>query len=206
MSMMEVFKGKSKDPFRTESGTVATGYAIGNLGIDAPEGVSYPNASLILLTHEHCDHIAGLSLSNTPYAASPFAADAISKGNERAILCAHLGITPPRREAAHQLKDGQVIKGKEFSLEVIFTPGHSEGSACFYMSEEKALFSGDTVFGDGYLPSFTLPTSEPQSLVDSYERLSSYEVEKICPGHGLPFSEKKYIEKVLGKLRELIQP
>ena len=202
--MIEVFKGASTHPVRGGSGTVATGYTIGSFAVDAPEGVNYPGSPLILLTHAHCDHICGLSLHNHPYACSEFTAKAITEVNEEATLCTHLGFQPPRRPPQQILKDGQVLQGDGFTIEVIATPGHCEGALCFYVPELKALFSGDTVFGGGALPSVSLPTSNPQALINSYEKLSSYEIEKIYPGHGTPFPAKGYIRDLFPTLNEFI--
>ncbi len=202
--MIQVFRGSSRDPVRSESGTVATGYLIGGFAIDAPEGVRYPNSPLILLTHAHCDHICGLANHNLPYACSEFSAKAITQPMEQATLCTHLGFQPPRRPPQEILKDGQTLQGEGFSLEVIATPGHCKGALCFYVPEQKAMFSGDTVFGAGALPSVSLPTSNPQELLSSYEKLSGYEIEKIYPGHGTPFPGKDYIRRLIPILQEFI--
>lgn len=202
--MIEVFKGNSTHPVRSESGTIATGYTIGNFAIDSPEGVRYPGSPLILLTHAHCDHICGLNIHNLPYACSEFTARAITEPMDRATLCTHLGFENPRRPPREILKDGQVLEGDGFTIEVIATPGHCTGSLCFYVPGQKALFSGDTVFGAGSLPSVSLPTSNPQDLIHSYEKLSAYEIEKIYPGHGSPFPGKDYIRNLIPVLHEFI--
>ncbi len=201
--LIREFPGLSKDPRRLEGGVLATGYMIGSIAIDAPEGVQYENPSIILITHEHCDHIAGLTYSNVPYAASKFTADAIVGRREEATLCGHLGIRIPDRNPKAILTEGQILKEEGFSLEVIETPGHSEGSLCFYCKEEKTLFSGDTVFGDYSLPALALPTSNPAKLLDSYEKLLKYEIKAFCPGHGGKFSKENYVRELLPRLKEL---
>ncbi|MBD3397773.1 MBL fold metallo-hydrolase [Candidatus Micrarchaeota archaeon] len=202
--MIHVFQGSSSHPIRAESGTVATGYAIGEFAIDAPEGVTYPGSPLVLLTHAHCDHICGIAVHNLPYACSGFTAKAITEVRESATLCSHLGFQPPRRPPHQILKDGQALEGDGFSIKAIATPGHCEGAMCFYIPEHKALFSGDTVFGGGALPSVSLPTSSPKALLDSYEKLSNYEIEKIYPGHGGPFEAKGYIRALIPNLGQFI--
>jgi hydroxyacylglutathione hydrolase len=202
--MIEVYKGVSRHHIRSKSGTVATGYTIGEFAIDSPEGVSYPGSPLILLTHAHCDHICGLAIHNHPYACSQFTADAITNVDEAATLCTHLDFQPPRRPPQQILEDGQILEGDEFSIEAIATPGHCEGAMCFYVPEMKALFSGDTVFGGGALPSISLPTSVPEALQGTYEKLIEYEIEKIYPGHGEPFPAKDYIRSLLPSLNDFI--
>ncbi len=176
---------------------------VGSIAIDAPEGVRYENPSIILLTHEHCDHIAGLNCSNIPYAASKFTAEAIVGRREEATLCSHLGLRTPDRNPKAILKEGQILEEAGFSLEVIETPGHSEGSLCFYCKEEKALFSGDTVFGGYNLPALALPTSNPEKLLGSYEKLLKYEIKTICPGHGGKFSKENYVRELIPRLKRL---
>jgi hydroxyacylglutathione hydrolase len=109
----------------------------------------------------------------------------------------------PDRNPKAILKEGQILKGEGFSLEVIETPGHSEGSLCFYCKEEKALFSGDTVFGDYSLPALALPTSNPAKLLDSYEKLLKYEIKTFCPGHGGKFSKENYVRELISRLKKL---
>ena len=198
--MIQVFRGKSAHPVRSETGTVATGYLIGNFAIDAPEGINYPSSPLILLTHAHCDHICGLNSNNLPYACSEFSAKAITEVKEQATLCTHLGFPHPRRPPKEILKDGQILQGDGFSIEVIATSGHSRGALCFYVPEQKALFSGDTIFGGNSLPSTSLPTSDPDELLRSYEKLADYEIEKIYPGHGSPFAASNYIRNLIPML------
>jgi glyoxylase-like metal-dependent hydrolase (beta-lactamase superfamily II) len=48
------------------------------------------------------------------------------------------------------LEDGDEIDlGGDLRLQVIHTPGHTAGSACFYWESARAMFSGDAVSGQG---------------------------------------------------------
>ena len=44
------------------------------------------------------------------------------------------------------LSDGDTITFGNHTLQVMQTPGHSQGSCLFYMKEENTVFSGDTLF------------------------------------------------------------
>lgn len=44
------------------------------------------------------------------------------------------------------IDEGDTVKLGTLELQVIHTPGHSQGGVCIYIPSEKALFSGDTLF------------------------------------------------------------
>lgn len=48
----------------------------------------------------------------------------------------------------HFLNHGDTIKLGDDELRVIFTPGHSPGSVCFYCEKQKMLIGGDVLFRD----------------------------------------------------------
>jgi glyoxylase-like metal-dependent hydrolase (beta-lactamase superfamily II) len=195
--MIKVFRGKS--PARRP---VSTGYLIdGKVVIDAPEGVIYPNPELIILTHEHCDHITGIPNHSCKIAASPTAAKEISIGHS---FCKELGLPEIKNAKIRTLKDGERLKFPNFTLRILHTPGHCPGAICIYLEEKKCLFSGDTVFPDLMLPNLTLPRSDPAQLLNSYEKLSKLKIEKFFPGHGEPFSLEGYMGKITAELRGLI--
>lgn len=74
--------------------------------------------------------------------------------------------------------------GKEIvGMEVIKTPGHTVGSICLWLSKQKILFSGDTIFGEGSYGRVDLETSVPEKMHDSLERLKLFKYKVLCPGH-----------------------
>jgi glyoxylase-like metal-dependent hydrolase (beta-lactamase superfamily II) len=83
------------------------------------------------------------------------------------------------------LADGDTIDGTEFRLEALHTPGHAPNHLCFWLDEERALFTGDHVLNG------TTTVVNPQRGGDMVQYLASLErlrkirrVAKICPGHG----------------------
>ncbi|MEW5996489.1 MAG: MBL fold metallo-hydrolase [Candidatus Micrarchaeota archaeon] len=195
--MIEAFPGKGPS-----SRPLATGYLInGKVAIDAPEGVLYPNPECTILTHEHCDHIVGISSNRCKVHASPEAAKAIDAGN---TFCDELGLPGPKGIPIRSLKDGERLQFPNFSLRILHTPGHSPGSMCIYLEEKGFLFCGDTVFPDLMLPNLSLPRSGPSQLLRSYEKLSELKIEKFFPGHGNPFSAPGYMEQLKEALSALL--
>jgi hydroxyacylglutathione hydrolase len=176
-------------------------YLYSNILIDAAAGIDYRKQGvvpgMIIITHEHCDHFAGLDdLDCDDIRASGFCAQVIN-GRKAAGLCAYIGLGQPKKKVARTVKDGERIEGDGLALRVLETPGHAKGAICLYEEEKKVLFSGDMVFPDMGLPRVDLPTSEPGALNESYHRLAALGVDEIYPGHGNAIREKGYVAKLL---------
>ena len=45
------------------------------------------------------------------------------------------------------VRHGDIIEGSNWSVECVYTPGHTSNHMCFALREEKALFTGDHVMG-----------------------------------------------------------
>lgn len=77
-------------------------------------------------------------------------------------------------------------------LDVIATPGHTDGSLCLLDAESGSLFTGDTLAysaGVGGLSGFPMYNSGSwRQQVDTIERLAGEEFLNIFPGHGRMFS------------------
>lgn len=74
------------------------------------------------------------------------------------------------------------ITNQEF--EIISTPGHTQGSVCFYFPDEHVLFSGDTLFCMGYGRT-DLPEGNYGQLIQSLEKLFLLPAAtRVYPGHG----------------------
>ncbi len=76
-------------------------------------------------------------------------------------------------------------------IRVIHTPGHTRGSVCFLLEENKILFSGDTIFSDGnhLSRSVPFPGYDRDDYIRSLKRLSEFEFEGVFGGHGSPMLE-----------------
>ena len=72
-----------------------------------------------------------------------------------------------------------------FSLLVLHTPGHTEGSCCYYFPQEDVLISGDTLF-EGSVGRTDFPTSSGGDMMRSLHRLLEElpEETRVFPGHG----------------------
>jgi len=76
------------------------------------------------------------------------------------------------------------LKIDNWSLKIIFTPGHTPGSVCFYFEKEKILFSGDTLF-KGAIGRYDFSYSSKKDLDNSLKKLLQLPPDVIVyPGHG----------------------
>ncbi|HYN48538.1 MAG TPA: MBL fold metallo-hydrolase, partial [Candidatus Nanopelagicales bacterium] len=90
---------------------------------------------------------------------------------------------PPCVPAA-ELAEGGVIRVGEVRLDVLHTPGHTEGSVCLVSHEAGVVFSGDTLFASGW-GRVDLPGGDPDAMVESLRRLATLpDALRVLPGHG----------------------
>lgn len=178
----------------------------------------------ILLTHGHFDHIMAVKEITEEYDIPVYAGAEekevlgdgkknLSESFERFSYTIGEGCFSP-------LKDGEAVMLLNRSFQVLHTPGHTEGSVCYYLSdglhykaegeaEEKnypVLFSGDTLFCESYGRT-DFPTGSERELIRSINEklLVLPEETAVFPGHEGQTSignEKRYNPAVvIGKMQ-----
>ncbi len=144
------------------------------LHVDAIVGASMKDrVRWVLLTHTHPDHWPAAARIRKETGAEIAAFGKFPKADE-------VDITLDR-----VLGDGDDIEGTEFRLEAIHTPGHAPNHLCFFLEEERMLFTGDHVLNG------TTTVVNPQRGGDMVEYLASLErlrkikrLARIAPAHG----------------------
>jgi glyoxylase-like metal-dependent hydrolase (beta-lactamase superfamily II) len=153
---------------------------------------------LIVSTHRHWDHIG----DNAAVAGATGAQIAVHMldrhGLEHPVpLSAPFDIPPS--VPAIDLAEGSRIHFGDIDLEVLHTPGHTEGSVCLLSHHDRTLFSGDTLFAGGW-GRVDLPGGSTEEMVDSLTRLSRLDEHlRVLPGHGSPTTvgrEQMWLEMV----------
>ena len=154
----------------------------------------------IFLTHGHFDHIMGVKALKEACGA-PVYASALEKDlltdpylNTSAQYGRSCVVEPD-----HWLIDGETVTAAGITLRMISTPGHTEGSCCYYIEEtggDPILLSGDTLF-ENSVGRTDLPTGDMHDIVESI-RTKLYMLPdntQVYTGHGGSTTiehEKKY--------------
>ena len=176
--------------------------------IDPGEAVRTPETlmksglkpELILLTHEHCDHMGGLAELRHSYPEARFLATERCDCGIRSIKLNMSGIMGAYLyfrgkpgihydsfvcDAADEIiPDDAVLQWRGHTLRLIPLPGHSPGSSGI-MLDEEILFSGDYL-----LPGEEVILRFPGGDEEVYRRETEPVLKRlpkgitICPGHG----------------------
>ena len=141
-------------------------------------GIEPDNLAGVVLTHAHHDHASGVFIILEKAKPKVY----VHRLDTR-YIASHLGPNLVKVE------DGDTIPTELWPLEVLWTPGHTEGGICLYARDQRILFSGDTVFPDGYYGRYDGKSGGFEAIVKSLRRLTELEADVILPGHGMPVYE-----------------
>ena len=143
--------------------------------------------ALILFTHGHFDHIGAVDGLLARYPGLP-----VHVGPGDVPMIGHpQNAWPPDYEAVKKpatlvadLVDGATLAAGGLTAQVIATPGHTPGGACFLFAAQKLLLTGDTLFA-GSCGRTDFPGGDRHQLSESLRRLAALDPElTVVPGHG----------------------
>ena len=143
---------------------------------------------MVLLTHAHIDHIAGLHAIRAAWQEIPILINSCER-NFLADPALNLSIALDEPfegpEPTGLLEPGATLRLDGVAFQVRHTPGHSPGGVTFYVPDEKLAFVGDTLFA-GSVGRTDFPTSDSSALKHSIDSqlLSMPDSTLILPGHG----------------------
>jgi glyoxylase-like metal-dependent hydrolase (beta-lactamase superfamily II) len=90
----------------------------------------------------------------------------------------------PRSVADDLFDEGPLTYLRDVEIQAIHTPGHTEGSTCFYLAKEGLLFSGDLLFA-GNVGRVDLPGGDARQMEASLARVADLPpATRLFPGHG----------------------
>ena len=160
----------------------------------------------VFLTHGHYDHALGVLALLNRYGRSERPVEVAMHPDGPVTLRRLVGELGGR---LRDLTDGEHLEVDGTELEVVYTPGHTADSLCFYERTTRTLFSGDTLLtNEGALP---MPDAAAGGNLADYfaslRRLRSLEIDYVLPGHGPPLdaSGGEFVAKVYAAALESLK-
>jgi len=141
----------------------------------------------LLNTHCHIDHVLG-----NKYVAETWNIELVIHELEADLLKAaqtygaNWGIFAEKSPVPSAfIREGDVLQFGNSKLEIIFAPGHSPGSICFYNMENRFCISGDVLFHQS-IGRTDLPGGDYETLIRSIKNKLFVLPDDtiIYPGHG----------------------
>ncbi len=148
----------------------------------------------ILVTHAHRDHVDGLGALQAATGAKTY-------GFGRGALPSAKGAEPEDSEYVNHayvpdvhVEGGAQVKGEDWELHALHTPGHAPDHLCFALQGRGVVFSGDHVMAWN-----TSVVAPPEGRMADYlrslELLLARDNEMLLPGHGGRILESRRIVK-----------
>lgn len=141
--------------------------------LDAIEAaVGGRRVSALVVTHTHADHSPAVAALRDRFGAPRVGAPSPRAEYQDPTFAADVVAT-----------EGTRVAGNGWTLVAVPTPGHASNHVCWYLEEERALFTGDHILGT-VSPVILPPDGSMREYLDSLERLKSLPIDCLLPGHG----------------------
>lgn len=154
--------------------------------------------TVVLLTHAHVDHIAGLrQVCEHFHLPVTMHRDGRKLLRQAEAYGAIMGFAVDNMEDLDvvEIEDGEVLNVGDLDVECRYVPGHCPGSMCFVVAADKAVITGDALFHFS-IGRTDLPGGDYATLIDKLKTrvMTLPDDYTVLPGHG--------IESQIGKERK----
>ncbi len=154
--------------------------------------------TMVLLTHAHVDHIAGLrQVCNYFKLPVTMHRDGRKLLRQAEAYGSIMGFAVDNMDDLDvvEIEDGELLKVGGLDVECRYVPGHCPGSMCFVVASDKAVITGDALFHFS-IGRTDLPGGDYATLIDKLKTrvLTLPDDYTVLPGHG--------IESQIGKERK----
>jgi glyoxylase-like metal-dependent hydrolase (beta-lactamase superfamily II) len=151
------------------------------------EAVRGESVSAIFVTHTHRDHSPAVGKIKDATGATVYA-----QGPHRAARPLHIGEATQLEASADMafrpdiaLADLQIVKGQDWTIEALATPGHTANHMAYAFHEAELIFSGDHVMAWS-TPIVAPPDGAMGDYMASLAKLAQRSELIYLPGHGGP--------------------
>jgi glyoxylase-like metal-dependent hydrolase (beta-lactamase superfamily II) len=128
----------------------------------------------ILCTHTHVDHSPGARALKAVTGAELLGFAQVPDDGRQ-----DTGFNPDRA-----LREGDVLRTRDFTLRAVHTPGHASNHLCYLLEDRQLIFTGDHVM-QGSTVVISPPDGDMTLYLNSLERLLALDLSTLAPGHGL---------------------
>ncbi|MCZ6889735.1 MAG: MBL fold metallo-hydrolase [Gammaproteobacteria bacterium] len=154
--------------------------------VSATEGETITH---MLVTHTHMDHSPGCQLLSEHCDAKTYAYGGHGSGKiEQGVQIEEGGDMDFEPDVL--VKHGDVIDGGDWSVECVYTPGHTSNHICYQLREEHLLFTGDHVMGWS-TSIISPPDGDMRAYMASLDLLLDRNDSVYWPTHGPCITETK---------------
>ena len=157
--------------------------------------------SHLLITHTHTDHSPGCRLLRERCDARSYAFGAHGSGLEDDSVKIEESADHDFVPDVH-VRHGDVIEGDGWSVECVYTPGHTSNHTCYALREERALFTGDHVMAWS-TSVISPPDGDMRRYMESLALLLDRDDALYWPTHGpAVLDTKQHVEAFIAHRRD----
>ncbi|WP_024518338.1 MBL fold metallo-hydrolase [Bradyrhizobium sp. Tv2a-2] len=149
-------------------------------------GVTPDKIDMVVLSHEHLDHIGAAYHFNgkrTYVAAHRLAANKIMLRDDFSMLRKMFNEPNVPIDIDIWLEEGNMIDLGNFRLEVMYTPGHTSACITLFDPDKGLLFAADTLMPGGVMGG-VFGSGSIADYIQSLERLKGLNSKILLSGHG----------------------